>query len=121
MRPSEAPKDEKPSGNVTQRGAEKLPPRLPVLEPVFAVVGFVGTGTFLAVVLSRHILPHEVFEFFRGGNSGGVLVGISLVTGLFAFPMFIVNLILGFRSWWVARLLLILCVWGMIVAVGSMM
>ena len=121
MRPSEAPNGEKLSENATQRGVAKPPPRLPALEVIFAVVGFVGVGTFLAVVSGRHILPLDVFEFFRGGNSGGVLVAFSVLAGLFAFPMFIVNLILGFRSWWVARLLLILCVWGMIVTVGSMM
>ena len=120
MKPSRSLEDEKPSRNATQPGAVKSP-RLSALEPVFAIVGFVGTGTFLAVILCRHILPHDVFEFFRGGNLGGVLVGISLLAGLLAFPMFIVNLILGLRSWWIARLMLILCLWGMIATVGSMM
>jgi|TARA_B110000495_G_scaffold202041_1_gene221057 hypothetical protein len=116
----QAPEDAQSVGTAAQQGRVRKSPSKPALELLCVTVGFVGTGTELAVLFYKHMLPDEVFEFFRGGNAGGMLVGLSLLAGLIAFPMFIVNVFSGSRSWWAARFGLILCVWVMILILSAM-
>ena len=119
--PFETPKHEHGTGRVTnQQIATQLPCR-PIFEVLCAGVGLIGAGTMLTVVFFRNSLPESVFEFFRGGNFGGVLLGLSLLAGFIAIPMFFINLISGCRSWWAARLALVTCDWALCAIVSSMM
>ena len=118
--PFEAPQREQSVSNATERHRTMKSPNKPVIETLCAWGGFAGVGAELAVLFNRQLLPDGVFEFFRGGNAGGVLVGISLLAGFSALPIFIVNVISGTRSWWLLRLGFILCVWAMIIILVSM-
>ena len=48
--------------------------------------------------------PRKHFKFFRGGNIGGIIIGVAFLLGFVSVILFIVNLIVGNRAKWAIRL-----------------
>ncbi len=62
------------------------------------VLGILAIFCELVVLFNRQSFPAYVFELFRGGNIGGILVGVAVMLGFVSVILFIVNLIVGNRS-----------------------
>ena len=60
----------------------------------------------LVLVFSYQNVPDEIFEWFRGGNAGGVAIGILMGFGFISVLLLPINLIIGNRKIWLIRVAL---------------
>lgn len=60
----------------------------------------------LVLILNYQSVPDEVFEWFRGGNTGGVVIGVLMAFGFISVLLLPINLIIGNRKIWLIRVAL---------------
>jgi|TARA_B110000977_G_C10632618_1_gene320768 hypothetical protein len=76
----------------------------------FEISGFIfGTLScvwMLVLILNYQSVPDEVFEWFRGGNTGGVVIGVLMAFGFISVLLLPINLIIGNRKIWLIRVAL---------------
>ncbi|WP_432463494.1 hypothetical protein [Agarivorans sp. QJM3NY_33] len=71
------------------------------------IVGVLSCLWMWFLIINYQNLPPTLFEFFKGGNSGGVIIGASLVFGFASIILFATNLIIGNRYKWPIRVTLV--------------
>ena len=74
-------------------------------EIVALIIGLIGSGFSYALVSWWGLFPVDVREFFRGGNTGGQIIGFFAIIGLAGTLLMFANLITGLRRFWWLRLL----------------
>lgn len=65
-------------------------------------------------------LPDSIHEFFRGGNHGGVIIGLSILCGLLGMVLYPINIIFKRRKFWGCRLFLVMLLFVEMAFLGSM-
>lgn len=68
------------------------------------IVGVIAVILDLYIILNSQYLPSFYMELFRGGNTGGVVVGVAILLGIISMLVFIVNMLVGNRAVWTIRL-----------------
>ena len=71
------------------------------------LLGITAVCFELIVLFNRQYAPTYLLEFFRGGNTGGVIVGLALILGFISVVVFIINMFVGNRAKWPIRLVLL--------------
>ena len=90
------------------------------METAGLVAGILALGfDVLNVVLWYHF-DYDSPEFFRGGNPGGVVIGICVVAGFCALILQLFNLVSGRRALWGARIALALIFLCLMAVVGAL-
>ena len=91
------------------------------VELSLALFGLTGIAVYLTLLTNRSHLPPAVFESLRGGHFGALAMGISVIGGLLAFPLFLLNIAIGLRSQWVLRSIVLFVFLVLVVILGSML
>lgn len=69
------------------------------------LLGIIGAIGAWLLVNGWSDFPTDIRELFRGGQPGGVLVGVSLLLGFIGIALFLINVIIGQRKLWWLRFL----------------
>lgn len=64
-------------------------------------------------------VPASFIEFFRGGNTGGILTAILICLSIFGSLFFFVNLFSGISAFWALRLSSILVFYIGLITISS--
>jgi hypothetical protein len=78
------------------------------IESIGFWVGIFSVLTMLSVILNYQNISPSTFDFFRGGNFEGMLVGMGMFYGFISVILFPINLAIKNRSAWFIRALLML-------------
>jgi hypothetical protein len=64
-------------------------------------------------------IPKSILEFFRGGNTGGVIIGILSICGFSGLCLYIFNMV-KYRNCWFLRLCSCFIFFIAVITAGSM-
>lgn len=67
---------------------------------IFIIIGNIGLLTSILNVKVFYYKNRNFFEFFRGGNLGGIIVGLSFILGYLGIALLLVYLLKKNKSKW---------------------
>ena len=73
------------------------------IESLGLLSGILGCLWMFVLVTNSQSFTPELVEYFRGGNIGGLIIGVLIGAGFVSVIIFAVNIIIGSRVKWVER------------------
>jgi hypothetical protein len=89
------------------------------LELTALTFGIVATAIELSILLFWDSIPTGLREVSRGGNVGGVVLGLFTIIGLFGTLLFPINLLGKERKYWAERGLAVFCFLILLASIGA--
>ncbi len=90
------------------------------MEVAGLVAGILALGFDVIKVVLLYHFNYNYPEFFRGGNPGGIVIGICVIAGFCALVLQLFNLVSGRRALWGARIALALIFLCLMAVVGAL-